>query len=168
MVVAGTLGLLGTLAANLGGCIWAAVHGSSPAFPQSFDQRYLVLMAWGFMVPFVWGFSARWLPTFLGIRTPCNRGLMIVLALNFAGVMAALLGAFRVAVILLLAPPCYRISRCGFRPDLFSRPRRRVFTPPSRTSSAWLMVGLLWQPCWACGQPSQLILMASGAHRATL
>jgi uncharacterized protein involved in response to NO len=103
VVVAGTLGLLGTLAANLGGCIWAAVHGSSPAFPQSFDQRFLVLMAWGFMVPFVWGFSARWLPTFLGIRTPCNRGLMIVLALNFAGVTTALLGAFRAAVILLLA-----------------------------------------------------------------
>jgi hypothetical protein len=103
VVVAATLGLLGTLAANLGGCIWAAVHGSSPAFPQSFDQRFLVLMAWGFMVPFVWGFSARGLPTFLGIHTSCNRGLMIVLALNFAGVMAALLGAFRVAVILLLA-----------------------------------------------------------------
>ena len=102
VVVAATLGLLGTLAANLGGCIWAAVHGSSPAFPQSFDQRFLVLMAWGFMVPFVWGFNARWLPTFLGIRTPCNRGLMMMLALNFAGVTAALSGAFRVAVILLL------------------------------------------------------------------
>ncbi len=103
VVVAGTLGLLGTLAVNLCGCIWAAVHGSSPAFPQSLDQRYLVLMAWGFMVPFVWGFSARWLPTFLGIRTPCNRGLLIVLALNFAGVTAALVGTFHAAVILLLA-----------------------------------------------------------------
>jgi hypothetical protein len=102
VVVAGTLGLLGTLTANLGGCIWAAMHGASPAFPQSFDQRVLVLMAWGFMVPFVWGFSARWLPTFSGIRMPCNRGLLIVLALNFAGVTAALLGVFRVAVILLL------------------------------------------------------------------
>ena len=102
VVVAGTLGLLGTLAANLGGCIWVAIHGSSSAFPQSLDQRYLVLMAWGFMVPFVWGFSARWLPTFLGIRTPCNRGLLLMLALNFAGVTAALFGAFRVAVILLL------------------------------------------------------------------
>ncbi len=102
VVVAGAMGLLGTLAANLGGCIWAAIYGSSPAFPQSFDQRYLVLMAWGFMVPFVWGFSARWLPVFLGTRTPCNRGLMMMLALNFAGVTAALAGAFRVAVILLL------------------------------------------------------------------
>ncbi len=102
VVVAGTLGLLGTLIANLGGCIWAALHGASPAFPQSFDQRYLVLLAWGFMAPFVWGFSARWLPIFVGTRTPCNRGLMVLLALNSIGVMAALIGAFRLAVILLL------------------------------------------------------------------
>jgi uncharacterized protein involved in response to NO len=102
VVVAGTLGLLATLVVNLGGCIWAAMYGSSSAFPQTFDQRYLVLMAWGFMVPFVWGFSARWLPIFLGTRTPCNRGLLTVLTLNCAGVAAALAGAFRVAVILLL------------------------------------------------------------------
>ncbi len=102
VVVAGTLGLLGTLIANLGGCIWAAMYGASPAFPQSFDQRYLVLMAWGFMAPFVWGFSARWLPVFLGTRTPCNRGLMVLLALNSIGVTAALMGVFRLAVILLL------------------------------------------------------------------
>jgi uncharacterized protein involved in response to NO len=102
VVVSGTLGLLGTLAANLGGCIWAAMHGSSPAFPQNFDQRFLVLMAWGFMVPFVWGFSARWLPTLMGIRKPCERGLMVIIALNVAGVVVALGGAFRLAVILLL------------------------------------------------------------------
>lgn len=102
VVVSGTLGLLGTLAANLGGCIWVALYGRAPAFPQSFDQRFLVLMAWGFMVPFVWGFSARWLSIFIGIRKPCERGLMVILVLNFAGVIAALGGAFRVAVILLL------------------------------------------------------------------
>ncbi len=102
LVMAGTLGLLGTLAINLAGCIREAIHGSSPAFSQSFDQSYLVLMAWGFIVPFVWGFSARWLPIFMGTRASCNRGLLIVLALNSAGVAAALAGVFRVAVILLL------------------------------------------------------------------
>ncbi len=102
LVMAGTLGLLGTLAVNLSGCVWEAIYGSSPAFSQSFDQRYLVLMAWGFIVPFVWGFSARWLPIFVGTRAPCNRGLLIVLALNSAGVAFALAGVFRIAVILLL------------------------------------------------------------------
>jgi uncharacterized protein involved in response to NO len=102
VVIAATLGLLATVGANLAGCIWVARYASSPAFPPTFDQRYLVLMAWGFMVPFIWGFSARWLPIFLGIRAPCNRGLVILLAVDFAGVSAAMLGSFRTAVILLL------------------------------------------------------------------
>lgn len=105
VVVAGTLGLLATLAVNVGGSIWIALHANSPAFPQAFDQRYLVLMAWGFMVPFVWGFSARWLPIFLGVAPPSDCGLLLLLLLNIAGVTAAMVGAyhFRVAVFLLLA-----------------------------------------------------------------
>lgn len=103
VVVAGTVGLLATLGANLAGCIWVARHASSPAFPQSFDQRFLVLMAWGFMVPFVWGFSARWLPTFIGVRKPCERGLMVILLANSTGVILALFGFFRIAVIALMA-----------------------------------------------------------------
>ena len=37
-----------------------------------------------------------------GDENPCDRGLLIVLALNAAGVASALAGAFRVAVLLLL------------------------------------------------------------------
>ena len=43
---------------------YVALHGASPAFPHSFDQRYLALMGWGFLVPFVWGFSAKWMRVF--------------------------------------------------------------------------------------------------------
>ena len=57
-------------------------------------------MAWGFMVPFVWGFSARWLATFLGLRPACERGLMLMVAVNTAGVVLAMFGACRVAVLL--------------------------------------------------------------------
>lgn len=102
VVVAGTVGLLATLAINFGGCIWAARYASSPAFLPGFDQRFLVLMAWGFMVPFVWGFSARWLPTFIGIRKPCERGLLLILAANSTGVILAQFGFFRIAVIALM------------------------------------------------------------------
>jgi multisubunit Na+/H+ antiporter MnhB subunit len=59
VVIAGTVGLLATLIANLAGSINVALRANSPAFGENFDQRFLVLMAWGFMVPFVWGFSAR-------------------------------------------------------------------------------------------------------------
>ncbi|HEX8927056.1 MAG TPA: NnrS family protein [Terriglobales bacterium] len=103
IVIAGTLGLLATLAANLVGSIHIALHSASPAFGAAFDQRFLVLMAWGFMVPFVWGFSARWLSTFVGLRTPCPRGLMLMIGVNTAGVLIAMFGFFRVAVLLFLA-----------------------------------------------------------------
>jgi uncharacterized protein involved in response to NO len=60
-------------------------------------------MAWAFMVPFVWGFSARWLPTFLGLRPVCERGLMVMVAVNTTGVTLAMFGLFRIAVLVLLA-----------------------------------------------------------------
>ena len=144
VVMAGTVGLLGTLAANLGGCIWTAIHAGSPAFPQSFDQRYLALMAWGFMVPFVWGFSARWLPTFLGIRTPCNRGLLIALALDLAGVTTALLGAFPAAVVLLLAAAVFSNFALRVQTRSIQPPKTRgvhsAFPYFIRLAYAWLVV----------------------------
>jgi hypothetical protein len=103
VVIAGTVGWLATLIANLGESVNIALHASSPAFAASFDARFLALMAWGFMVPFVWGFSARWLPTFLGLREISARALMLVVAMNAAGVLFALAGLVRVAVFLLLA-----------------------------------------------------------------
>ena len=62
VVIVGTLGLLATLVLNLGACLWLAFRSNGPAFPPNFDQRFLILAAWGFMVPFVWGFNAKWLP----------------------------------------------------------------------------------------------------------
>jgi uncharacterized protein involved in response to NO len=103
VVVAGAIGLLATLIANVVGSVSIAFHAASPAFTASFDQRYLVLMTWAFMVPFVWGFSARWLPTFLGLRPVCERGLMVMVAVNTLGVVLAMFGLFRVAVIVLSA-----------------------------------------------------------------
>ena len=82
VVIVGTMGLLATLLLNLGGCIWLAMRGGSPAFPQAFDQRFLVVAAWGFMVPFVWGFGAKWLPTFLGTPPPNKRVLALAVMVH--------------------------------------------------------------------------------------
>jgi uncharacterized protein involved in response to NO len=102
VVIAGALGLLATVVANLIASINTSLHALLPAFGQSFDQRFLVLMAWGFIVPFLWGFSARWLSTFIGLRPACERGLMFMVAVNTAGVVFAMLGFFKVAVFVLL------------------------------------------------------------------
>jgi hypothetical protein len=103
VVVAGSLGLMLTLLINLGATLFLAFRGSSPALTPDFDQRYLVLQASGFLVPFVWGFSAKWLPVFLGLRPVRGSVLLVAVAVNSAGVTAALAGWAATASLLLLA-----------------------------------------------------------------
>jgi len=99
VVIAGTLGWLATLLVNLYGCIHAALYGNNPAFPFGFDQRFLVLMAWGFLVPHVWGFSAKWLPIFLGLKPVRERMLLGAIAINVTGIILAAFGVPIVATI---------------------------------------------------------------------
>ncbi len=102
VVIAGSVGLLLTLLINLGASLFLALRGASPELPADFDQRFLVLQTWGFLVPFVWGFSAKWLPVFLGLRPVRGRVLLLAVAVNSAGVIAAMTGWIRSAVFLLL------------------------------------------------------------------
>ncbi len=90
VVIAAAVGLLLTMLVNLGSSLFLAYRGSSPDLPTQFDQRFLVLETWGFLVPFVWGFSAKWLPVFLGLRPVRGRVLLLAVAMNSAGVLAAM------------------------------------------------------------------------------
>jgi hypothetical protein len=92
IVISASMGLMLTLVANLAACVYLALHGASPALPHGLDQRYLVLTAWGFLVPFVWGFSTRWMPVFLGLKPVRLRVLLSALVVNFAGVVLTLAG----------------------------------------------------------------------------
>ena len=73
--------------------------GGAPAFAFDFDQRYLTLITWGFVVPFIWGFSTRWLPPLVALR-PTRKGLLAhaMIAL-FAGVIANNAAILSIAVI---------------------------------------------------------------------
>ena len=81
---------------------WMSFRVDEPVFPFDFNQRYLALIAWGFVVPFVWGFSTRWLPPLLGLRKSRKPWLLPSLALLLAGVAVAMTGALLVASILCL------------------------------------------------------------------
>jgi len=101
VVITASVGLLATLMVNLGACVYLSARGSSPDMPAAFDQRFLVLETWGFLVPFVWGFSAKWLPVFLGLRPIRERWLLSALAVNSLGVLIALTGSIPFAAIAL-------------------------------------------------------------------
>ena len=103
VVIAGSVGLLLTLLVNLGITLFLALQGASPTIPAEFDQRFLVLQTWGFLVPFVWGFSAKWLPVFLGLRPTRGRVLLFAVGLNSAGVLIAFAGWILAASLILVA-----------------------------------------------------------------
>ncbi len=103
IVMAGTCGLFLTLTLNLTESIRLALAGETPVFPHLFDQRFLVVATWGFLVPFVWGFSTRWMPVFLGLRPLRRPVLLAALVLNTAGVIGGLAGWFLVSSTCLLS-----------------------------------------------------------------
>jgi uncharacterized protein involved in response to NO len=91
-----------TLFTNLIGTVRCAVTGVDPAFPHVFDQRFLILAGWGFIASFVWGFSARWLPIFLGLATPGDGWLFAALASVGLAIVFAASGTIKFASVLLL------------------------------------------------------------------
>lgn len=101
VVIAGTLGFAALLLCNLVMSISLAWVGNTAAIPPITNSRLLTLATWGFLVPFVWGFSARWLPVFLGLRAPDTRRLLLAVGVNTAGVLAHAAGWTEVAMWLL-------------------------------------------------------------------
>jgi hypothetical protein len=100
-VLLGTAGLFALVLFNFVECLHLALLGNSLAFPHMLDQKYLVLLAWGFIVPVVWGFSARWLPSFLAISQPRATAFRAALVLDVLGVLCGTAGWAQPATILL-------------------------------------------------------------------
>ncbi len=141
LVGASTFAFLLTLIANLGLTVWLAFEGASPAVPHQLDQRYLVLMVWGFPVLAVWGFNARWLAVFLGLRAPWAGGLLGALAAAVAGILSALAGQFSLATSLLLAASALAASALG----VFERATKPAKTTGvSRSFPFFVRVSYVW------------------------
>jgi uncharacterized protein involved in response to NO len=103
LVMAGAIGFFASLLAILLLAAQSAVAGAGPAIPHDVDQRLLVLFTWAFPVFTIWGFSARWLPVFLGTGGVSGRMLLSALAAGIAGIAAAMAGLYVPATIGLLA-----------------------------------------------------------------
>ena len=102
-VLGGTVCLGIALLMNGALAVYVNSNGSGPAFPQALDTRLLALLCYGFIVPTIWGFSARWLPVFLGLKPLNERLLRYALALDLLGVVVAQAAWFAVASWLIAA-----------------------------------------------------------------
>jgi len=171
VVVTGTVGLLLALLLNLGACILLAIAGSTPAFPQALDQRFLMVAAWGFMVPFVWGFSAKWLQTFLGSREVNNRLLATATAALVAGVSCGLAGWFRAAALLVaVAMPLAALALAIFVPALRPAKTQGVHTSFPffvRTAYVWLIVAAALG-IWAANAGNPVGVWGASRHALTV
>lgn len=100
-VLIGTAGLASAVVFNFVECARLGLEGGLSSFPHSLDQKYLVLLGWGFVVPVVWGFSARWLPSFLAISKPKITLFRLALCLDVMGVLFGVSGMPKAATIIL-------------------------------------------------------------------
>jgi uncharacterized protein involved in response to NO len=147
VVLTATIGFLGTLIANVAGSVSVSLQGQNPAFPHRFDQRYLALLGWGFLVPFVWGFSAKWMRVFLGLRPLRVKALLGAVLVNSAGVILAILGMITVAVWFFVASAVLSILAIRmFEPseqEAKTRGIHRSFPFFVRMAYGWLLVAAL-------------------------
>ena len=171
VVIAGAIGLLAALLFNIAACIWLAGSAASPALPQLLDQRFLVLAAWGFMVPFIWGFSAKWLPIFLGTRPPEPRLLLSAVAIYITAILLGLAGRFRWTTLLVLGASLLAIHALR----IFARPERPAKTGGIHTSFpffvrlayVWLIVaGALG--VWAANTDNPSGIWGASRHALTV
>ncbi|MGE5056133.1 MAG: hypothetical protein ACM3WP_18380 [Acidobacteriota bacterium] len=171
VVITASVGLLSTLLVNLGASLFLAVRGLSPDLPAGFDQRFLVLETWGFLVPFVWGFSAKWLPVFLGLRPLRECWLLVALGVNSLGVLMALAGWITFAAFALCAG--ILISALALR--LLEPTQQRAKTKgvhPSfpifiRLAYLWAMVAALLG-IWASLVPDSHGIWGASRHALTV
>ena len=171
MVIASTVGFLITLLANLAATSWAAVSAAEPALPHTLDQRLLILPAWGFLVPAVWGFNARWLPVFLGLRPPSGRGLFASLAVVWIAIVAGLAGfGIFSAALLPIAAAVSILALHVFEGTL--RPPKITGVHPSfpifpRIAYAWLLIASILT-VWAAAADRHNGIWGASRHALTV
>ena len=147
VVVSASIGLLLSLVANLAACFYLALRGTTPALSHSLDQRYLVLVAWGFLVPFVWGFSTKWMRVFLGLKPVRPSLLLSALVLNSAGVVLTLVGWGAEATVFFVVSTALAIAALGMFEPARQEPKTRGVHPSFpffvRMVYGWLIVAAL-------------------------
>jgi uncharacterized protein involved in response to NO len=144
VVVGSTCGFLFALLLNLFATYQTAWYTLSPAVSSTLDQRLLAVPVCAFLVPSIWGFNARWLPVFPGLREPSGRQLLAASGLAWVGVLFALSGHTLVsACLVLFAAALATVALHIFHKA--EKPAKTIGVHPSfplfvRTAYVWLGV----------------------------
>ncbi|HET9180922.1 MAG TPA: NnrS family protein [Candidatus Angelobacter sp.] len=152
-VLVGTVGFGLGLLMNLAGTIYATLNSNALAFPAAFDNRLLALLAYAFIVPTIWGFSARWLPVFLGLKPINERMLKLALLLTTSGVVLTQAGLFHAAPWLFAIAAIVSVAAFHLV-GRAERPAKTTGVHPSfpafvRIAYAWFVIATLLGICAA-------------------
>lgn len=144
MITAAGWAMLVAVAAGTWGSFAVARSGDAPVFPPEFNQRYLTLATWGFVVPFIWGFSTRWIPPLLGLRKGPRAAHLPILASMFAGVALVWFGRPLPGFVLLLLSSLAFIAVLRLWEPSEREPKLRGVHPSTplflRIAYGWLVV----------------------------
>ncbi|MBX9686055.1 MAG: NnrS family protein, partial [Candidatus Obscuribacterales bacterium] len=105
LLISGTMLWLLVMSANLALSIQLAAKGAEPLIALEAGHKLLYAAVWGWVVPTVWGLSAKWLTVFLGLAPAKSRLLKLALILSLLGVTANTF-SFSLAAQLLVLSSC--------------------------------------------------------------
>ncbi len=170
-VITGTVGLLAAGLLNTIEAFYVSGHLNTPAFPGDVESRFLILAIWGFVVPVVWGFTAHWIPIFLGLRELHSRLFLFALAINVTGVITGLCSSTLVsALIIFIGVLCAVIALRFFEPTVSPAKTTGVhksFPYFCRVAYLWLLISSVIL-IWANLQPESTGIAGAGRHALTV
>ncbi|QNI35835.1 hypothetical protein [Edaphobacter albus] len=147
IVAASTVTFFITLIVNGAFLTHQAWIGASPAVPHLLDQQFVTLAVWGVIVPTIWGFNARWLSIFAGLKKPDGNRLILAYVLSVAGIALTFFQWWMASTIVLLSAAIFSIDALHIwrRPI---QPPKLLNIHPSfpfflRVAYAWLLISCI-------------------------
>lgn len=117
---------------------------AEPVVGHAANQHLLALSVWGFLVPIVFGFSARWLTPFLGLHPLRVPLFFVALGTVATGVVASLAGAGVLAAGILMSGTVIAAVALRVLEPVRQKPRTRGIHPTFglfvRTAYVWLLI----------------------------
>lgn len=171
LVIGGTVGLLSAMCLNTYQSFSLAVTGASPAFPAAFNLRLLILSVWGFAVTIALGFTAHWMPNFLGLKPMHSNLILPAFAVNCLGLVALTVrNLLPAAVLLFFGTACIVFALRLFEPS--DKPAKtqgvhKSFPAFIRLAYSWLIAASLLG-IWAALDPGAPGIGGAARHAVTV